>query len=102
MRLWPLLVALLVLVLGPIFLRPRGESVLKGEDTVIVITPHNEAIRDEFGRGFREWYKRKTGRSIVVDFRTPGGTSEITKYLGGEYDGAFRHYWLDTLHRPWS
>ena len=102
MRLWPLLLALLVLVLGPILLRPHGESVLQGEDTVVVITPHNEAIRDEFGRGFREWYKKKTGRSIVVDFRTPGGTSEITKFLGGEFDGAFRHYWVDTLHKPWS
>ncbi len=102
MRLWPLLLALSVLILGPILMKPRGESVLKGEDTVIVITPHNEAIRDEFGRGFREWYRKKTGRSIVVDFRTPGGTSEITKYLGGEYDGAFRNYWLRTVGKPWS
>jgi len=102
MRLWPLLLALVVLVLGPIFLRPRGESVLKGEETVIVITPHNEAIRDEFSRGFREWYKKKTGRTILVDFRTPGGTSEITKFLNGEFDGAFRNYWVNTLHKAWT
>jgi iron(III) transport system substrate-binding protein len=103
MRLWPLILALAVLIVGPILLRPHGESaVLKGQDTVVVITPHNEAIRVEFGRGFRDWYQTKTGRSIVVDFRTPGGTSEITKFLGGEYDGAFRHYWENKLGRKWS
>lgn len=103
MRLWPLILALAVLIVGPILLRPKGESaVLKGEDTVVVITPHNEAIRAEFGRGFREWYKAKTGRSIVVDFRTPGGTSEITKFLGGEYNGAFRSHWENQLKREWS
>ncbi len=103
MRLWPLLLALAVLIVGPILLRPKGESgALKGQDTVVVITPHNEAIRAEFGRGFREWYLAKTGRSIVVDFRTPGGTSEITKFLGGEYDGAFRRHWEKTLGKPWS
>jgi ABC-type Fe3+ transport system substrate-binding protein len=103
MRLWPLLLALSVLIIGPIVLRPRSESsVLKGQDIVVVITPHNEAIRAEFGHGFREWYQKKYGRSIVVDFRTPGGTSEITRFLNGEYDGAFRAYWEQTLGRPWS
>lgn len=103
MRLWPLLLALSVLVVGPILLRPKGDSAaLKGEDTVVVITPHNEAIRVEFGQGFREWYRAKTGRSITVDFRTPGGTSEITRFIGGEYDGAFRNHWENKLGRPWS
>ena len=103
MRIWFLLLALAVLIVGPMVLRPKGDSaVLKGQDTVVVITPHNEAIRAEFGRGFRDWYHAKTGRSIVVDFRTPGGTSEITKYLGGEYDGAFRRHWERVLNRGWN
>ncbi len=102
-RPWPLLVALAVLVVGPIVLRPRGDGlVLKGQDSVVVITPHNEAIRSEFGRGFREWYQQKTGRTVTVDFRTPGGTSEIGRYISGQYKAAFQYHWEKTLGRAWS
>src|SRR5262245_38376876 len=103
MRLWPLLVALAVVVIGPIAMRPKGdESVLEGQDRVVAITPHNEAIRSEFGRGFRDWYHAKTGRTVVVDFRSPGGTSEITRYLNGAYIAAFQKHWRDTARKPWT
>jgi iron(III) transport system substrate-binding protein len=102
-RPWPLLAALAVVVVGPIVLRPGGdEHSLKGQDSVVIITPHNEAIRAEFGRGFREWYERKTGRTVGVDFRTPGGTSENSRYVSGQYQAAFRNYWERTLKKPWS
>lgn len=102
-RPWLLLLVLAVVIVGPIALRPRGDSLsLQGQDTVVIISPHNEAIRAEFGRGFREWYQRKTGRTIAVDFRTPGGTSEISRYISGQYQAAFRHHWERTLGRPWS
>lgn len=103
MRLWPLLVLLAVVVLGPILLRPKGdEAVLQGEDRVVAITPHNEAIRAEFKRGFREWYQAKTGRTVVVDFRSPGGTSEITRFLAGGYYAAFQKHWADHSKLPWT
>ena len=103
MRLWPLLTGLTLLVVGPILLRPKGdEAVLKGQDRVIAITPHNEAIRSEFGRGFREWYHARTGRSVVVDFRSPGGTSEITRFLAGGYYAAFQQYWKTTTRKDWT
>jgi len=35
----------------------------EADDTVVIITPHNEAIRHEFSVGFREWYKARTGRT---------------------------------------
>ncbi len=102
-RLWPLLLALVALVVGPLVLRPKGEgAIMRGQDVVVVVTPHNEAIRSEFGRAFREWYGRRTGRTVTVDFRTPGGTSEITRYLVGEYAAAFQNYWVRELHRPWN
>jgi iron(III) transport system substrate-binding protein len=102
MRLWPFLLALAVVIVGPIWLRPKGdESVLKGQDRVVAITPHNEAIRSEFGRGFREWYHAKTGRTVVVDFRSPGGTSEITRFLSGGYFAAFQNYWKKA-GKPWT
>ena len=98
-----LLAAILTVVLGPILLRPRGDaSAFRGEDTLIVITPHNEAIRSEFGAGFREWYHRKTGRTVLVDWRTPGGTSEIIRYLDGAYHTAFENHWKSNLGREWT
>jgi iron(III) transport system substrate-binding protein len=101
-RLWPLLLALAVVIVGPIWLRPKGDdAVLKGQDRVVAITPHNEAIRSEFGRGFREWYQAKTGRTVVVDFRSPGGTSEITRFLAGGYFAAFQNDWQKS-GRPWT
>ena len=102
-RPWPLLAALAVVIVGPIALRPSGEDrLLKGADTVVVITPHNEAIRAEFGRGFREWYEKKTGRTVTVDFRTPGGTSENSRYVSGQYKAAFEEHWKKTLGQKWS
>ncbi len=102
-RLWPLFLALVALIVGPLVLRPKGDgAIMKGQDVVVVVTPHNEAIRAEFGRAFRQWYLKRTGRTVTVDFRTPGGTSEITRYLVGEYAAAFQNYWSRDLRRPWS
>ena len=102
-RLWPYLLALTVVVVGPILLRPKGDdAVLKGQDHVVVISPHNEASRAEFSHGFREWYQQKTGRTVVVDFRTPGGTSEIMRFLTGAYNAAFEGYWKKTTGEAWT
>jgi ABC-type Fe3+ transport system substrate-binding protein len=98
-----LLAALLAVVIGPLLLRPKGDgSVLKGEDTLAIITPHNEAIRSEFSEAFREWYRARTGRSVVIEWLTPGGTSETTLYLNSAYTAAFENYWKNTLGRKWQ
>ncbi len=49
--------------------------------TLIIVTPHVEQIRGEFGRAFAAWHERRTGQQAHVDFRTPGGTTEIRKQL---------------------
>ena len=98
-----LLVAVLAVIIGPILMRPRGdEAMLRGQDTLVVITPHNEAIRSEFGEAFREWYRAKTGRTVIVEWLTPGGTSESTLYLNGAYTAAFENYWKHTLRKKWE
>ncbi|MEQ1859662.1 MAG: extracellular solute-binding protein [Chthoniobacteraceae bacterium] len=96
-----LLAAFLVVLVGPILLRPKQDTTRAGR-TVVVITPHNESIRYEFARGFEKHYLAKTGQRVRVDFRTPGGTTEITRYIDGEYLAAFQNYWRQTLDRPWS
>lgn len=93
------LVATLVL---PFALRPKQSAQVKADDTLIVITPHNEAIRHEFERVFARWYRDRTGRTVVFDWRLIGGTSEIARYLEGEYTAAFQNHWVNTLGRRWS
>lgn len=96
-----LLVLAAILAL-PFALRPRRESTAKADDTVVIITPHNEAIRRECARGFDTWYRAKTGRTVVIDWRVVGGTSEIARFLEGEYVAAFENLWRRQLGRPWS
>ncbi len=97
-----LILALVVTVALPFALRPRQPALAPADDTVVIITPHNEAIRTEFGRGFQAWYRARTGRTVAVDWRVVGGTSDITRFLESEYIAAFRNYWSGQLHREWS
>ena len=98
-----LLAAMLAVIIGPILMRPRGdEAMLRGQDTLVVITPHNEAIRSEFGEAFREWYRNKTARTVLIEWLTPGGTSESTLYLNGAYTAAFENHWKHTLRKKWE
>ena len=99
----PILLAFALIVIGPIMLRPAQDAAPRdGERTLAIITPHNEAIRSEFGRAFEAHYLAKTGQRVRVDFRTPGGTSEIARYVASEYFAAFQHYWTRVLGHRWS
>jgi ABC-type Fe3+ transport system substrate-binding protein len=99
----PLAGLLAILLLGPILLhRHAGRSGERVDETLIIITPHNEATRYEFARAFREAHFAKTGRHVFVDWRTTGGTSEIARYVAAQYLGSFRGYWTQTLHHDWS
>jgi iron(III) transport system substrate-binding protein len=99
--------ALFVLLLAatiavPFILRPKKPDVALAGVTLVIITPHNEAIRHEFGLAFQRWYQAQTGQSVVVDWRVIGGTGEISRYLDGAYTAAFQNYWTHTLNRAWS
>lgn len=99
----PLLLALVAVVLGPLILRPKQSTASRaGEEALVIVTPHNESIRSEFGHAFEEQYLARTGRRVRVDWRTPGGTSEIGRYVASEYLASFQNYWQNTLHRAWS
>ncbi|OYV05074.1 MAG: hypothetical protein CFE26_13495, partial [Verrucomicrobiales bacterium VVV1] len=60
----------------------------KADDRLVIITPHNESIREEFGEAFAAWWKKRTNRTIYVDWRTPGGTSEIRMVLDAGFKAA--------------
>jgi len=97
-----IILTLVAIVALPFVLRPKRVAVAQADDTLVIITPHNEAIRFEFGRGFARWYQEKTGRSVAIDWRMVGGTSDIARFLEGEYTAAFENFWVRTLGQPWS
>lgn len=97
-----LLLALVVTVALPFVLRPKKSEGRPVDEVLVIVTPHNEAIRFEFGRAFERWYQEKTGRHIVIDWRALGGTSEIARYLEGEYVASFQRRWTGVLGREWS
>ncbi len=58
---------------------------------LVIITPHNEQIRHEFGLAFERWWAQThDGPTVTVDWRAPGGTSEIRKLLESQYIRAVR------------
>lgn len=74
-------VALLVLVAVPVVARRGTPALPKGTPAVIVVSPHNEQIRQEFGSAFSRWHQREFGEPATVIWNSPGGTSEIRKML---------------------
>lgn len=55
------------------------------EARVIVITPHVEAIRTEFARGFARWHQAKFNAPASVEWRDLGGTSDALKFVQSEF-----------------
>ncbi len=97
-----IILALLATLVLPFALRPPQSAGVKADETLVVITPHNEAIRHEFERAFKSWYRERTGKTVAFDWRVIGGTSEIARYLEGEYTAAFQNQWVNKLGRSWS
>ncbi len=97
-----LILALVAVVALPFLLRSKTVAVANADETLVIVTPHNEAIRYEFGQAFQRWYKERTGRTVGIDWRVLGGTSEIARFLDSEYVTAFQNYWVNQLGKPWS
>jgi ABC-type Fe3+ transport system substrate-binding protein len=90
------ILALAALVIAlPFMFRQASEQVdwQPGDPELIIITPHNEAIRYEFALGFSRWHQARYGKPVKVDWRAIGGTTEISRYLTAEYVTAARGWW---------
>ncbi len=97
-----IILALLTVVALPFALRPAKKTIGRADGTVVIITPHNEAIRQEYAQGFQEWYRAKTGKTVTIDWRVIGGTSEIARFLESEYIASFQNHWTRKLGKSWS
>ncbi|MBL4810484.1 MAG: extracellular solute-binding protein [Phycisphaerales bacterium] len=98
MRTTQIVIALcLLVVLGVPFAMSgvkRGDIHTEGAVKLIVVTPHVPQIRDEFARAFTIWHDREYGQPAVIDFRTPGGTSEIRKQLSAMFTDAIKRQFI--------
>ena len=93
---------LIVIIALPLIFRKSSEKIDLSADQLVIVSPHNEAIRYEFEQGFRAYYEKLTGRKVSIDWRATGGTSEIARYVSSAYEAVFRDYWVNTLKQPWS
>lgn len=98
---------LIALIAIPLLLQPKAEDKIRsaksGDAKIVIVTPHSESIRYEFSRAFREYYKNKYGKDIIIEWRSPGGTSDIVKYIDDRYEAVFRTYWLsDPANGSWT
>ena len=77
--LWISLFAIVVLglALGPAIFSKQKPA----DEELVVISPHWDGIRQEFGRAFSESYQKKTGKTIRVVWLDIGSTSEVRKYI---------------------
>lgn len=87
-------------MLVPLCLRDTGVGDQPDAEQLVVVSPHNEAIRFEFEQAFTAYAQERFGRRVDIDWRTPGGTSEIVRYVKSEYAAAFRDWWSD--HGEWT
>ena len=96
--------ALVAIVAVPFVVRPRrvaSPAASAVAERLVIITPHNEPVRYEFGRAFTAFMAGQ-GRRVEIDWRSPGGTAEIGRYIASEYTASFRQYWTRHLGRRWS
>ena len=100
-RILGVLIAMAAVIAVPFALKPKDNLLANADDALVIVSPHNEAIRYEFTVAFCNYYKKKTGRSVRVDWRLVGGTSEIARYLKGEYFSAFQREWTMS-GRAWT
>lgn len=85
------LALLAVVVSMPILLRPKHTAAWPDNTlSLIVLTPHVQQIREEFSSAFDRWHQETYGRRVRIDWRIPGGTSEIRRLLEAKYGAAIR------------
>ncbi|MFA5044053.1 MAG: extracellular solute-binding protein [Kiritimatiellia bacterium] len=85
-----LFLALAGVLLAPFLLQPRRETLPSGARALVILSPHNEAVRYEFDRAFRRWHRAHFGEDVTIDWRNIGGASEIVRYLDSEFAAAER------------
>ena len=101
-----------ILVAIPLILKPGNTNSISGGtadlsgkeipvDSLIIVTPHPESIKQEFENAFQDYYLQHYGRKVEFDWRNVGGSSDIVRYITDRYEAAFRQY-CESRDIPWT
>jgi ABC-type Fe3+ transport system substrate-binding protein len=94
--------ALLATLAGPFLLQPKASvSATDHDRRLVILSPHNERVRHEIGQAFADDWKTRTGETVYLDWRIPGGSSEISLFMKSEFAGAFQYEWQGRQHQSW-
>ena len=52
---------------------------------LVVISPHVEGIKTEFGRAFNEWHQARGGQAVTMDWREMGGVGDDLRFMVSEF-----------------
>lgn len=100
-NLFILLAAAVIIALPFLLRRPAEQTAWRpGDPELVIISPHNEAIRFEFAHAFSRWHQERFGRPVRIDWRSIGGTTEISRYLTASFVTAARGWW-NAQGRDW-
>ncbi len=81
---------IVVAVLPLIFKQSEHLSRRASDRSLVIISPHNETIRNEFTTAFQSYWEKRTGEKVYIDWRTPGGTAEILKVVESSLEASER------------
>ncbi|MDR1432971.1 MAG: extracellular solute-binding protein [Puniceicoccales bacterium] len=98
-------IAIVALAVGvPFIFREKSSSIIPigNAETLVIITPHNEALRREYSIGFKKWYKAMTGKDVNLDWRYQGGGRDAIRYIESMFANNFRLHWTEELHHEWN
>jgi len=57
----------------------------RAQNHVVVISPHNEAIRIEFARAYADWYRAQFNEKSEVEWRDAGGSTDALRFVLSEF-----------------
>jgi ABC-type Fe3+ transport system substrate-binding protein len=60
-------------------------ATVSGVESLVIVTPNNGDIRDEFGRAFSAWHLKTYGTAVQIDYRSVGGTNDIRRMIDKFY-----------------
>ena len=98
----PGLMLLAALLFVPFLLRPPQPERDSASRSLVVLTSHNDAIRHEMALGFQRYQAARGEPLTRIDWRSPGGATELSRILSSEYRAAFELYWSRKYGKPLS